>query len=826
MALITTSVPNLVGGVSQQPATQRLPNQCEAQENAMPLVVGGLTKRPPTNYVNQLKNSTSSVNATDAFTHVVTRDVDEEFLVTLTGSGNTVLVHDLDGTQKIVHTDLGSSTYLTDSSPSANFKAVSIADVTFLVNTSVTCQLADTLSTFSRGLTAQPNEALIWIKASGQGIHFKVQSFLDGGSEVQIGEFDHDPAATDIDPDGSSETYAYPPDPPSTEAIAANLAADINLVSNYTSTSQGSVVFVSHSSTDFTLTVEDSLGQSAHRVIKDSVQNFSDLPSIAKNGMKILVKGDPESDVDDYHVVFETNGGADFGEGLWVETIGGGEKFTWNYDTLPHILIRQSDGTFMVKRADRTTPGSNVPAGADYTNFGFNPRETGALLTNPNPSFVDKKINDISFFKNRLVLLSGENAILSETAFYFNFFRTTVTQLLDTAVVDVGVGGTEINELKSAVPFSDRLILFSDRTQFALQGEAILSPLTASITQVTNFDVQTSMRPVASGSSLFFPFTRGSFSGVREFFKTNETDIQFDALESTAQVPKYISGTIKQMSASTHEDVLAVLAGTSNELYIYKYFNNGRERVQSAWSKFTFTGATILNLQFVGSALFLVVVRDSKTYLERMDLQTGLVDTGSKYVTTLDRRHKLTGQTGTTLTLPTNYEMNSSDAMQVVTTGGDTVGVSSVSGNTITLSKAVTNEDLFVGLSYTMKYEFTEPTLKKGTPKGGFEMVAAGRHQLRYMTVVFEDTAFFKVKVTPEIGGADGSTTEYPFSGRFYSAGGLLGSIPSQSGDFRFPVFARSDRVKIEIENDSAFPSNLQSVEFEASYVTRSQPRI
>ena len=104
--------------------------------------------------------------------------------------------------------------------------------------------------------------------------------------------------------------------------------------------------------------------------------------------------------------------------------------------------------------------------------------------------------------------------------------------------------------------------------------------------------------------------------------------------------------------------------------------------------------------------------------------------------------------------------MNSSDAMQVVTTGGDTVGVSSVSGNTITLSEAVTNEDLFVGLPYTMKYEFTEPTLKKATAKGGFEMVAAGRHQLRYMTVVFEDTAFFKVKVTPEIGGSDGSTTE------------------------------------------------------------------
>jgi hypothetical protein len=121
-----------------------------------------------------------------------------------------------------------------------------------------------------------------------------------------------------------------------------------------------------------------------------------------------------------------------------------------------------------------------------------------------------------------------------------------------------------------------------------------------------------------------------------------------------------------------------------------------------------------------------------------------------------------------------------------------------------------------------MRYELTEPVLKKAKDQGGVEMVATGRHQLRYMTVVYDNTAYFTVRVTPEIGGSYGTAVDYPFSGRFLSAGGFLGSVPSESGDFRFPVFAQSDAIKIEILNDSPLPSNIQSIEFEANYVSRS----
>ena len=48
MPLITRSIPNLIGGVSQQPEVLRLQNQGSEQENGFSGVVEGLKKRPPT----------------------------------------------------------------------------------------------------------------------------------------------------------------------------------------------------------------------------------------------------------------------------------------------------------------------------------------------------------------------------------------------------------------------------------------------------------------------------------------------------------------------------------------------------------------------------------------------------------------------------------------------------------------------------------------------------------------------------------------------------------------------------------------------------------
>ena len=947
MPLINTSFPNLTGGVSQQPSSQRLPNQCEEQENALPMIVGGLTKRPPTNHVAELTHlAGASVDLSDAFTHLVQRDADERFFVSIKPDAGGIFVHDIDGTARTVYDAevavVGEESYLRSSNPKTALKAITIADVTFLLNTEKTAALdIASLSPYSRGEDAAPKEALIWVKNTGQGIKLSASVTATGGT-AEVVTVTHTPAPVAVDVNqqldgltvwytGSSGTataqvttttlvlvdsgtttlsfadtnkdtigelvdyinasvtdwsaalngsvtsgsinltvaaaanakgtanalhltlsseadnHAYPPNAPGTSDIATALATGvapenstvtysgsvssggINGIAATSATSSGSVVFIEYTpgAADFQLDVDDSFGQQATSVIKGEVQDFADLPPVAKNNMIVLVKGDPESEVDDYYVKFETNGGGTFGEGLWFETVGPNIVYQWDYDTMPHILVRQPNNTFMIKRADGATPGSDAHAdlASNWADWKYINRQAGSDLTNPLPSFHQQKITDISFFKGRLAFLSGENCVLSEAAELFNFFRTTTTILLDSAPIDVGVGGTEINKLEMATPFSDRLLLFSERSQFALQGEAILSPMTASITRATNFDIITGVDPVLAGNTLFFAFNRGSFSGVREFYKTNETDINFDAVESTAQAPRYIAGTIQKMTVSTMEDMLAVQTSTSDTVYMYKYFKTEEGRVQSAWFKFTFTNATIIDINFIQQSLYVMVKRGSRTYLERMDLQTGLVDTGTTYTTLLDRRIKITAPSaGFTLNFPANYFKESGDSFQVVSADGEVMTIASETTTSITLEEEFAEDDVFwVGVPYTMRYEMTEPVLKRPKSGGGFETIATGRHQLRYMTVVYDETAYFKVKITPDLGGEDGTAIEYPFSGKFLSTGGFLGTVPSSSGDFRFPVFSQSDGVKIEIENDSPFPSNIQSVEFEAQYSSRSQ---
>jgi hypothetical protein len=55
--LITTSIPNFIGGISQQPPSIRSSSEAEDIENAVPSPVEGLIKRPPTEHVAAVANS-------------------------------------------------------------------------------------------------------------------------------------------------------------------------------------------------------------------------------------------------------------------------------------------------------------------------------------------------------------------------------------------------------------------------------------------------------------------------------------------------------------------------------------------------------------------------------------------------------------------------------------------------------------------------------------------------------------------------------------------------------------------------------------------------
>ena len=268
---------------------------------------------------------------------------------------------------------------------------------------------------------------------------------------------------------------------------------------------------------------------------------------------------------------------------------------------------------------------------------GYVSRQAGDDFTNPFPSFVGQTINDVFFFKNRLGFLTNNAVVFSEADAYFNFFRTTTQQLLDSAPIDVGLSHTKVAELQHAIPFQEKLMLFSKQSQFVLRGADILSPKTVAISPVTEYDISDSIEPVALGNYIYFTFKRNDFEGVYEYFVDNNTET-FNADEITQQVPKYIPKDASKIVGTQAENTLVI--GTDSDrttLYVYKYFWSNREKIQSAWMKFSF-GRNVVGFDFIDSQLFLFTQDSEGIHLEQLTLEDGLTDEGLDYTLYLDSR--------------------------------------------------------------------------------------------------------------------------------------------------------------------------------------------
>jgi hypothetical protein len=134
------------------------------------------------------------------------------------------------------------------------------------------------------------------------------------------------------------------------------------------------------------------------------------------------------------------------------------------------------------------------------------------------------------------------------------------------------------------------------------------------------------------------------------------------------------------------------------------------------------------------------------------------------------------------------------------------------------ITAALAAEGYYVGESYDMSYTFSDVTLKQQTQTGGYALITDGRIQLRYGTIAFANSGYFSVEVTPDYR----DTSTHNFTGRILGSGQLIiGSVPIESGEYRFPVFSKADQVGITVTNDTPLPSALMSAEFELNWTPR-----
>ena len=833
--LITTSIPNFIGGISQQPPSIRSSSEAEDIENAVPSPVEGLIKRPPTEHVAAVASSAgvlrTCTTAQPPFVHLIERDEAEKYILTILQDG-TLDIYDLSpganyGLRKTLYT--GASVSLGSASATQR-KALTIGDVTFIANGTV--PVASGTDTITQVPSNYNRTCLVWIRQSNYDKEFIIK--LTSGSPPVTTTATHKVSASG----GASDT--------GTNHAALDLADKINNVATYTNTSAVDSTIYIQSTADFTLVLEDDFAGEGMTIIRDQVERLEDLPPTAPNGYMVKVTGGPESVLDDYYVKFTTDSNGSFTRGIWVECPAPGIKYKWDNASLPKILIRQSDGTFYLKNADGTTPGTNVPAVANYSAYKWAERLVGDDTTNPYPSFTGLKIQDMVFYQNRIGFMSGENIVFSEVSEFFNFFRTTTLEVLDSDPIDVSSSNPKVGKITAAIPFNRDLILFTPTNQMVLRGGEVLSPKSIAMLPAADFEnLSNTLRPVPTANSIFFGFSNGGFTGVRELVPQPALDGAYYANDLTNNVSRLIPGSPSHMAATTHDNLAMVVS--SGNIYGYRYFNSGNERVQSAWFRFTFNDSSTVSgafakavwAGFIESEMYVVMLRtynsSSNAYItvEKMRLGAGVNDSatsGKNWLTHLDQRirrasgagsyNSTTGRTTFNLPKPMSYRAGytkvvSEDGYQLSIVSGTNFSGPSGAEATVEVAGDWSAKAVWIGTIYTMTYEMSTPYLKARVGQGKASIVS-GRYQLRNLTLLYADSSYFRVTVAID----KGDTYVYPFTGDIIGIA-EIGDLNLSSGSFRVPVFSKNDNVTIKIVNDSPLPSKILSGELEAYYNDR-----
>jgi len=820
--LVSSTIPNLIQGISQQPDAQRDPSQGELQINAVSSLAEGLRKREGTQSIAKVSNTSFG----DVYFHSILRDSSEQYLVVI--SSTAIRVFDLAGNEKTVTPNAGAYSYLSTVTNAKNdIRAASIADYTFVSNVKKTPAMSAALAPAA----ARPatHEALVWVKAANYGQTYKVNV---NGTQVQV----QTAVAPVIVTGGATIENRI-----STEDIASSFQSALSGVSGVSITRKGSVLHFT-SSNAITIAASDARANADITAITSSVQAFTELPTIAPQGYQVEIVGDPGNKFDGFYVEFVPRDGAGtFGEGSWQETVSPGVEYQIDATTMPHLLVRLPNGTFWFGPANGSTQsGVQIPS--------WGKRGAGDYETAPDPSFIGNPIQDVFIYKNRLGFLADENVILSRARDFFEFFPETVTAVLDSDPIDLTGSNNRVSVLRYAIPYQDELIIFSDQIQFRFNAaETVLTPNTAQITVLTQYEIDPNCRPIPVQGTIIFCQANGQWSQFREFsVRGAGTALVADASDLSGYVNSYVPSEVFKLTANDTGNcwfALSGKAGYQKRLYAYKYFyrnsGGGAERAQSSWSHWQLSGADkILNALCVQETVYLLVEYGTEVWLEKISAADRTADVlPNPYQLLLDRRVTTTMATPaairvaagtynattniTTWTLPYTVKAKTQAWSDFSSTsnGGVLLGEAN-SGTTITARGNWSTQPIVFGEVFEFLYRFTRFKLYKEVG-GGKAAANSERTQVRHAKLRYHDTHYFEAWVTAE----RRDPAVYTFDGTVLAArasqiGNALNNSPDLAtpryfeGVFQIPIASRGENCIVELRNSTANPCKFSTCEW------------
>ena len=333
-----------------------------------------------------------------------------------------------------------------------------------------------------------------------------------------------------------------------------------------------------------------------------TVASVADLPAANTNNGVIYKVANTSAAEDDYYV--KSDGTS------WNETVKPGISVGLDPATMPIRVVRNGVNNFSF-------------AGA----ISWTDRQVGDELTNPEPSFIGKKINFAFFNNNRLGFLADDNVIMSQPNQFYNFFSVSALVQSEADPIDINCSSLTPVKLTSAIPKLQGVLLFSEQEQFMLFSDTgLLTPTTAVIKSISNFEMDTQVLPVESGINITFLNKTADYCRVFQMVTQGQgANPLFSDIGK--QVTQYIPASVSAMFADAQNSFIGMYGQASRRVYFFRDYIDGQEVLMRGWYSWELPG----NIQFLttdSDTMYALTIQGTKLTLSRTKLNT--IPTGSQ----------------------------------------------------------------------------------------------------------------------------------------------------------------------------------------------------
>ena len=562
-------------------------------------------------------------------------------------------------------------------------------------------------------------------------------------------------------------------------------------------------------------------------VLAGSVEDVADLPNQCKHGYVVKV-ANSEAEEDDYYVKFIGENDRD-GDGVWEECPEPGVKTTLDAATLPVQLVREADGTFKVSQV------------------AWDNRLVGDTTTVPEPSFIGKTVNKMLFFRNRLVILSDENVIMSRPGDFYNFWPKSAITYTASDNIDISCSSEYPAIVYDGLQVNSGLVLFTKNQQFMLTTDSdVLSPLTAKINSLASYNFNFSTNPISLGTTIAFLDNAGKYT---RFFEMQAVlrEGEPNVLEQSKNISKLFPNNINLIANSRENSTIFFATKGTNKLYGFRYYQTGERRVQQAWFEWELSG-TIEHIAMLDDALYAVVkntgytmqkfslklddnshtIVEDETYRVHLDNSKSFAYTNLTYVADGDYTkfdHTAADFSGSgqlyAVAVSTSTDKEFNGLVSKVTTFDDNGTTKVKIPSNWTTSTASQAFNVVLGYAFDMEIEF--PTLYVTQQEGErFKSDIQSSLVLHRIKMSLGPTGVYDTTLK-RIGKPDYTETFESILADVYTAN-TVGIDKEQV--VTLPVYEKNTNLTFTLKSTHPTPSTLYSINWEGDYSKRYYKRV